>query len=365
MMLCCLSAHGQAPDNMVFNPSFEQYVRCPERVDALGVMTEVEAWWQPTGGSSDYFNVCGGRESAVPRNKMGYQVAHTGNAYCGIYCSQESYREYLQTELKEPLVAGRRYRVSYWVSLADKAPHAVASLGALLSATRLEDTSYNILMRREYRDFDYGRQIIATPYEPQVECGSVLADTKTWCEVSGEFVATGGERFLTIGNFRPFNQSMVIETGNANAVLPGAYYYIDDVSVVCIDSSDEASTVVVDTIPVAGTIITLGGVYFDTDQSEVLPQSYKELHHLLAVLGQYPTMKIELRGHTDNQGTVEHNQRLSVARAHAVADFLVSHGIDARRLSWRGFGKTMPVADNDTPEGRSKNRRVEYRVVEM
>ena len=55
-LLNSAAAVAQAPDNMVYNPSFEDYSRCPERIDALGVMTEVDAWWQPTKGSSDYFN---------------------------------------------------------------------------------------------------------------------------------------------------------------------------------------------------------------------------------------------------------------------------------------------------------------------
>ena len=123
-------AQAQAPENMVYNPSFEEHSQCPQRIEAIGIMQGVDAWWQPTKGSSDYFHPCGGRECQTPRNKMGYQAAHTGEAYCGIYCSKENYREYLQTELREPLKAGRRYRVSYWVSLADKSPNAVATLGA-------------------------------------------------------------------------------------------------------------------------------------------------------------------------------------------------------------------------------------------
>ena len=112
-LLPALSIHGQTPGNMVFNPSFEEHRDCPTKLDALGVMKEADAWWQPTRGSSDYFNACGSRDCQVPRNKMGLQAAHSGEAYCGIYCSQETYREYLQTELKEPLVPGRRYRMSF------------------------------------------------------------------------------------------------------------------------------------------------------------------------------------------------------------------------------------------------------------
>ena len=352
-------------ENLVFNPSFEEHRKCPMKIDALGVMTEADAWWQPTSGSSDYFNACGSRECNVPRNKMGFQKAHDGNAYCGIYCSQELYREYLQTELKEPLVAGKRYRVSFWVSLADKSPFAVATLGAMLTPQRLEDSTHGILMEREMTTLDGSNtQSIATHFEPQVlnSMDNILDNTKEWVEVSGEFIANGGERFLTIGNFLPFNKSSVVGMEGANLPVSGAYYYIDDVSVVRLDTEKPIIPQTSKT-PKAGEVITLKNLYFATDKSEVLQQSYNELFQLKEMLEQHPSIKIELRGHTDNQGTVDHNQKLSEARAKAVADYLIGKGIDKRRLTWIGFGKSQPVADNATAEGRSKNRRVEYRII--
>jgi outer membrane protein OmpA-like peptidoglycan-associated protein len=347
---------------MVFNPSFEEHNTCPKRIEAMGVMTEADAWWQPTGGSSDYFNSCGGRECSVPRNKLGYQVAHSGEAYCGIYCSQEHYREYLQTELKSPLVAGKRYRVSFWVSIADKSPHAVATLSALLTKQRAEDTARGILMNREERELgEHESQSIAIYYTPQVthDPSHPLDNNRHWEEVSGEFVAEGGEQFLTIGNFLPFNKSNVVPTG-VNSPLQGAYYYIDDVSLFCLDSIDEEKP---NTLPDVGKVVRLENLYFATGESTVLQQSYKELHALLTLLSENPSIHIELRGHTDNQGTIEYNQKLSEKRAKAVADYLVKRGIERSRINWVGFGKSAPVATNDTPEGRRQNRRVEYVVI--
>lgn len=366
MVLQWSHLNAQTTDNMVFNPSFEEHLRCPERIDALGVMTSVEAWWQPTGGSSDYFHPCGGRDCNVPRNKLGVQAAHSGDAYCGIYCSQENYREYLQTELKEPLKAGRRYRISFWVSLADKSPHAVATLGALLTAERIGDSAWGILMHKEIVALEEDEiQTISTPYTPQMENPSerVLDDAKEWVEVSGEMTASGGERFLTLGNFRSFNHSNVHNRDYANAILQGAYYYIDDVSVVAIDTDIQTQPTTAAQHIEEGQVVTLWNLFFATGKSDVLPQSHNELYRLRQLMEENPTMKIELRGHTDNQGTAEFNLRLSEARAQAVADYLISHGIDKARIATIGFGKTMPIDSNDTSEGRSRNRRVEYRVV--
>ena len=226
-LLQCGLAQDSTTRNLVHNPSFEAHTSCPQRIDAIGTMREVEAWWQPTKGSSDYFHPCGGRECQVPRNKMGFQAAHSGTAYCGIYCSKENYREYLQTELKEPLRKGCRYRVSFWASLADKSPYAVATLGALLTPGRISDTTWNILMDNEITELENGqKQIISTYYKPQVAHPSrfVIIYMDQWNEITGEFTATGGEKYLTIGNFNSFNHSNVVETHAENTVLPGAYY---------------------------------------------------------------------------------------------------------------------------------------------
>ena len=333
-------------------------------MDAKGVMNGVDAWWQPTAGSSDYFNTCSERDCSVPRNRMGNQQPHTGNAYCGIYCSQAAYREYLQTELKTPLQAGRRYRVSFYVSLAEKSPHAVATIGALFSRERLNDTTWDILMQREVRTYgDNQTQTIAVNYRPQIEhnADSAMIDTKGWMPVAGEFVAEGGERYMTIGNFNSFNKSNVVETHSPSAVLQGAYYYIDDVSVLPLEVQPHDTN---DTPKVSeGDVVTMWDIYFATGKSEVLPQSYMELRRLTELLEAHPTMHIELRGHTDGQGTREFNQRLSEARAEAVANYLVEHGIDRRRLTSVGYGESRPIDTNDTPEGRRRNRRVEYLIV--
>ena len=371
LSLLTLLQWGHAQDstsrNLVHNPSFEAHTTCPQRIDAIGTMREVEAWWQPTKGSSDYFHPSGGRECQVPRNKMGYQTAHSGTAYCGIYCSKENYREYLQTELKEPLVAGARYQVSYWVSLSEKSPYAVATLGALFTPERLSDSTWEILMRRENIPLgDNQIQTISTYYTPQVANSKerLLDDTKEWQEVSGEFIAQGGEKFLTIGNFASFNHSNVHDMGNSTAILQGAYYYIDDVSVTCLDCNAQSQPVT-QSPQKKGDIVQLEGVLFEVDKSDILPQSYNVLHKLICLLNDNPTMEIELRGHTDSQGTAEHNRLLSEDRAKAVTDYLINHGIAKERLSWRGFGKTRPIDTNDTPEGRQKNRRVEFLIVEQ
>ena len=384
--LISVSTAQEAPalsSNLVFNPSFEEYRECPRKIDALGTLTIVDAWFQPTAGSADYYNVCGSRDCGVPKNKLGIQDAHFGNGFCGIYCSKTDYREYLQTQLKEPLRAGELYRVSFYVSLSEYSSGAVATIGALFTEDRVGDTVRSVLMNKEVRHLAPNiSQTVASYFEPQVvnDYDRVLTDTKAWMQISGVFAAKGGERFMTIGNFFPAAHSNVVDLDSLTYLLPGAYYYIDDVSVVCLGCKEEvtiADTAVVDSILAAvpsavpadtlkvGSTIVLHNIFFDYDKSVLLQQSYYELQQLLALLQAHPTMKIEIRGHTDGHGSIEYNQRLSENRAKAVVDYLVSKGVYVKRLHYKGFGKTQPIDTNTTEEGRAHNRRVEFKVLSL
>ena len=106
--------------------------------------------------------------------------------------------------------------------------------------------------------------------------------------------------------------------------------------------------------------IVLRNVLFETGSAELKPESTFELNKLLQLLDNNSTLKIQIRGHTDNVGSDEDNLILSTNRAKAVHDFLVKHGIQAPRLSYKGFGETKPIDSNDTDWGRQNNRRTEF-----
>lgn len=113
-----------------------------------------------------------------------------------------------------------------------------------------------------------------------------------------------------------------------------------------------------------GTVITLdGSVLFVSGKSELLPIAQKKLDDVAKALGDTDEkQKIVIEGHTDSNGNDDSNQRLSQARAEAVRSYLVQRGMTADRIQAVGRGETMPVASNDTPEGRANNRRVEIIV---
>ena len=100
-------------------------------------------------------------------------------------------------------------------------------------------------------------------------------------------------------------------------------------------------------------------VNFATGKATILAESNKTLDEAAQVLKAASSLKIEVAGHTDNAGTPDSNQKLSLERAKAVTAALVQRGIAASRLTAKGYGQTVPVADNRTDEGKAKNRRVE------
>jgi outer membrane protein OmpA-like peptidoglycan-associated protein len=109
--------------------------------------------------------------------------------------------------------------------------------------------------------------------------------------------------------------------------------------------------------------IILKNVFFDTDKAILRSESFAELNKLKLLLTENPAMRIELRGHTDNQGSDSHNLDLSDRRAKAVRDYLIKNGIVADRLQAKGFGETKPIDSNDTSEGRQNNRRTEFVIL--
>lgn len=117
--------------------------------------------------------------------------------------------------------------------------------------------------------------------------------------------------------------------------------------------------------PKINTEVVLTNVFFDVDKFELKPASLLELEKLVFLLKKFPFMKIEIGGHTDNTGDKAKNKTLSLNRAKAVKDYLVSKGIDATRLTAVGYGDTVPVADNSTPEGRAQNRRTVFKVLSV
>lgn len=204
------------------NPGFESYATCPVGFSQFNGY--INNWISPSAGSPDYYNACANPNPvSVPGNTTGYQPAHSGNAYVGMYTTSNTYREYVQVQLTSPLVAGMQYQFSMYVSLANKSNTAVDDLGAYISVNAPSSSGTAFLN---------GNPI------PQITnpSGNVITDTLNWVLISGSYTATGGELYITLGHFKPDSLTTYLQLPYGNL---GAYYFIDDVSLTgacCTDS---------------------------------------------------------------------------------------------------------------------------------
>jgi outer membrane protein OmpA-like peptidoglycan-associated protein len=110
-------------------------------------------------------------------------------------------------------------------------------------------------------------------------------------------------------------------------------------------------------------LINLKNIFFETDSYVINPKSYTELDNLVSFLKQNTTVALQVEGHTDSVGTYKYNMDLSTKRAKAISDYLVNAGIQQNRITYKGYGFTKPIADNQTEEGRKLNRRTEILIL--
>jgi gliding motility-associated-like protein len=225
ILLLGIVAKTEAQQNLVYNGDFEIYDTCPTGYSQPGdpQINHCLGWTMPTYATSDYFNVCNIIPVGVPSNTLGYQFPYNGNGYCGFYAfatipdSIAGYYwwEYVQGNLSEPLEAGKTYSCSFYVSNAYTFLFAVSELGAYFSTNSISSTN----------------SLPLVPFNPQIKSptGVYLTDSAGWTKIEGEFVAQGGEQFITIGWFKDTLSTDYIAL-DPNYIDIGAYYYVDAVS---------------------------------------------------------------------------------------------------------------------------------------
>lgn len=214
--------------NLVPNPSFESFTACPNGTASANQIENCDFWINPTSYSPDYFNACdtytpGYYSNSVPLNLEGFQAARTGNAYAGVitqYGNGPNAREYIQSALTQSLLPGTSYFVSFYVSVGDSSPYSSNNVGAFFSDTPISSSNNNNL-----------------PYSPQISNNPIsnpLTNKSNWTLVSGVFTATGGEKYITIGNFNDdaSTNTFTFSGYTAQQIASNySYLYIDDVSV--------------------------------------------------------------------------------------------------------------------------------------
>lgn len=363
--------------NLVPNPSFEEYKQEPcywtQQASKFNEQVMV-GWNSPTETTPDLFTTKAPSDCwANPAKRTGGKASpRTGNAMAGIKIRGKGntptwWHEYLQITLPEPLEAGRRYIVQCWALRANFSEHASNNIGLYLSPVAVKTTN--------------NLPLYFTPHVNEEE----IVKGNRWKKISGVIEAQGNERFLLIGNFY---SDEVTDFERQEKGERGAYYFIDDVNIRVAPAgsaltprpkesippppkvvvADHASTkdVALPRIepPPVGKSIRLDNIGFEFAKATLTSGSKQELDELADMLIDYPRMRIEVEGHTDDVGSDAFNQTLSEDRAKAVVEFLRKRKVEKDRITWKGYGKSRPLVPNTSEENRALNRRVEFRVIE-
>ena len=209
-----LKANAQ---NLVLNPSFEDTIAC---LPSTYVMP-CRFWYTASNNTPDYFSEQPDFNCMIPapQGTVGYQYARTGIAYVGLFTffnpPFNNQREYIGGILSDTLKQGHEYCVSFYVSVAEELKYVTDGIGLYLSVDSAVDYTINTNLS----------------FVPQISnpSGNIIYDTLNWVQISGTYIANGGEKYLTIGNFKDDANTMI---DSASSTANSAYYFIDDVSVI-------------------------------------------------------------------------------------------------------------------------------------
>jgi outer membrane protein OmpA-like peptidoglycan-associated protein len=252
-----------------------------------------------------------------------------------------------------------KYKVEFYSRLSVYSKYSIDRLGVLLSDSLQQVPHDNVW--------------IVSPSFTHVMDSVYSKKTGLWNHVHFEYMAKGGEQFISIGNFSRNEdvQKFHLSFSQANEPLlsKAAYFYIDDVSVMPIGSQVTAATVI-DSVDLAtkkvvkpNEVYILKHIFFEFDSYSLMPMSEPELNVLVSIMKKNPKWKVELSGHTDDKGNNVYNYNLSLNRAKAVGYYLLQSGITTDRVISKGFGKLRPLSKARTEDARAVNRRVEVKFL--
>lgn len=385
VLIYSISLLGQK--NFLLNGDFEKKTQCPHmhtkylRTDTNKIL--LPYWYFINRSTPDFFHKCAtNSDVGIPCNFAGCSDAQSGNGYIGMilrvdsdyYQYNKGYVEHIATEIYPALVRNHYYLLKFYYKLASNSGIASNGLGVYISSSL---PNFN-----EFEEYKY--------FQPQMYLdNSNIINNKEWKEFIGYFIAGGTEKYLTIGNFLPYDSqsTQILRNGEpVNEIDNYAYCYIDNVQLyeildpalhqintICtqIDLLPEIiierhSDIIskLDTLALNKPLI-LENVYFEFDSYLLSAESFATLDSIVSYLKDHPKIEFIINGHTDNIGTIFYNQWLSTERAKAVYKYFYESGISPARMQYKGYGDKIPIATNKTNEGRQKNRRVEIEIIKQ
>ena len=326
--------------NLVPNPSFE------EVNDTIGGFIEsnieftskIKKWTTPNAASPDLLTPDFEEKYIIP------PPPHSGTNMIGIQFNYKEWVEYVSVSLLRELLPNRTYYVEFWIRRS-------YCISPKMQVDQKMDENFGILFSSDSLNTSNGNMLIGNP---QITVDSELLITdKEWVQVSGYFTPKTKYHNLYLGQFQ--------KRGEAPAVKMG-YYVIDDILVEEVIGFESINYE--EELPI-GSIIPLKSVQFKSGTTELVStESYTILQDLATYLKSNPTITIRINGHTDSKGVERSNLLLSERRAKYIARKVIECGVSKKRIKWKGFGEKKPIASNEHEEGRSKNRRVEFEILE-
>ncbi|MDO8999658.1 MAG: OmpA family protein [Bacteroidota bacterium] len=349
--------------NLVINGGFEEYKKCPT---AISQLEKAKGWKSPSKGTSDYYNSCSQNASINFSKKDGKIKVNPFDGFAsagfGIFVSDQSNRyEFIQSKLARKLEKGKDYCLIFYVFKSPTYYLNHCNFSILLSENKIKLSEWEFYSESQIQ-------------KNQFLTYNLNKNDFNWNKVCFFFTSNGNAEFVTIGfdKYLPITES---KTKIKNKGDEGVYYYIDEISLTatsdlsqCNCTKESNYTEVVETDIIKGyneafyNQIVIKNLVFDVNKSQILEQSFKELKELASYLKNNPNYKIELIGHTDNIGSEEDNIKLSEARAKEVANYLIKEGVEAKRISYKGYGSEQPIKPNTSEENKLENRRVEFKL---
>lgn len=368
-----------AQENLVPNGSFEA---TEGKIKKIGAISSATGWSSPTAVQADLFIPGKVMEINVPDNMYGKEDAKEGSNYAGIVAfsvGNKVPRSYLMTKLSTPLKKGMRYCVKFSLSLADGSKYASNQIGVNFSKKQFGTEDKAIIK-------DVAHVLHANNDTKKIN------QMYNWDQVCGIYEATGGEKFITIGNFYP-DANTSSETNRKNKDLKinqivAAYYYIDDVSVELLGKNDKCDCQIeVDQDNYSTTVyqkavnlndkmtpaqkIEKQQLFFAFGKTTVTPTGKEALDFVIKILKENPTMKLEILGHSDPEEDKVGKEKgqyaeMSTKRVDAIQAYFMEKGIPEARLIASPQGSELPneeisTADEDDLK-QAKNRRVTFKV---
>ena len=363
---------GMAQNNMVANGSFELTEKKVKNGE--GELILAFPWFSPNEtGTADLYEKGNKKGYGIPENDRGYMDVDDGIRYAGFRAF--SYRNklprtYLQAKLEKPLIAGKKYCVTFNLALSKTSKYASNNIAMNISVKKPKESDFT--------------NFVLTPHIRN-ERNKIYEDQFGWETVCGVYVASGDERYIAIGNFTSDDDMADKRDYIKNKKLKEfpqlqaeeAYYYIDEVTLINLEeldmcdcgetdaggnqmkvvyntsSSDDMDMDVED-------VVALKTIYFEKNQ--ITPNSASEIREIIDIMKSNSDIDIEIIGHMDKIEDKDNLDDLSEKRAKEVYDYMVKNGIPEGRLSYKGMKSTEPADTSGTQASLAKNRRVSFEV---